>query len=173
MADQPAASTGAIDTVMHETRLFPPPAEFSAESRIPSLEAYEALWNEAAADPTAFWEKLAKEELHWFEPFTQTLDWNGHHAKWFVGGKTNISYNCLDKQIAEGRGDKTALLWEGEPGDTRKISYTELHQLVCKFANALKGLGIKEGDRVSIYMPMVPELVVAMLGCARIARSTR
>ncbi len=168
MADQPAASSGSIDTVMHESRLFPPSAEFSAGSRIPSLEAYEKLWNEAAADPTTFWEKLAKEDLHWFEPFTQTLNWNGHHAEWFAGGKTNASYNCLDKQIADGNGDKVALLWEGEPGDTRRITYNRLHHLVCKFANALKGLGIKEGDRVSIYMPMVPELVIAMLGCARI-----
>jgi acetyl-CoA synthetase len=166
MAD--AARSGAIDTVMHEDRLFPPSAEFSAKARIPSLADYEALWNEVAADPVAFWEKVGREELHWFEPFQQTLNWNEPYAEWFVGGKTNASYNCLDKHIAEGNGDRIALLWEGEPGDTRRISYAQLHKHVCKFANGLKGLGIQKGDRVSIYMPMVPELVIAMLACARI-----
>src|SRR5690606_3036718 len=114
------------------------------------------------------WAKLAKEELHWFTPFTDALRWNEPVAEWFAGGKTNASYNCLDKQVAEGRGDRTALLWEGEPGDSRKLTYAELLREVCKFANVLKSLGIGRGDVVSIYMPMTPELVIAMLACARI-----
>jgi acetyl-CoA synthetase len=161
-------STGQLDTVMHETRLFPPPREFSARARIKSLEEYQRLWDEAAADPPAFWEKLAKDELHWFEPFGKALEWSEPFAKWFVGGKTNASYNCLDKHVAEGRGDRLALLWEGEPGDVRRMTYSELHREVCKFANVLKSLGVKRGDVVSIYMPLTPELVIAMLGCARI-----
>ncbi len=168
MAESASGGGASIATVMQEERLFPPSAEFSANSRIPSLEAYEQLWNEVAADPVAFWEKTGREELHWFEPFTETLRWNEPYAEWFVGGKTNVSYNCLDKHVAEGRGDKTAILWEGEPGDTRTLTYKELLQEVCKFANSLKSLGIEQGDRVSIYMPMTPELVIAMLACARI-----
>ncbi|MGL4513773.1 MAG: acetate--CoA ligase [Lacipirellulaceae bacterium] len=167
------SASGAIDTVMHESRLFPPPAEFAAKARIKSLAEYQALWDEAAADPVAFWEKLGRDELQWFEPFTETLRWNEpqcdpYVAEWFVGGKTNASYNCLDTHLAAGHGGRTAILWEGEPGDTRVLTYAELHKEVCKFASALKGLGVRRGERVSIYMPMVPELVVAMLGCARI-----
>lgn len=158
----------AISTVMSEDRLFPPSAEFSAKARVKSLEEYEALWQKVADDPVAYWEERGREELHWFEPFNETLRWNEPDAEWFVGGKTNASYNCLDKHLDEGRGDKTAILWEGEPGDTRTLTYAELHKEVCKFANALKGLGVQAGDRVSIYMPMTPELVIAMLGCARI-----
>ena len=163
----------AIDTVMQEERLFPPSAEFSSKARVKSLEEYQQLWDEVAADPVAFWEKTGREELHWFEPFKETLNWNEppckpNVAEWFVGGKTNASYNCLDKHLDEGRGDRTAILWEGEPGDTRELTYAELQKEVCKFANALKGLGVGQGDRVSIYMPMTPELVIAMLGCARI-----
>ena len=168
MAESASGGVASIATVMQEERLFPPSAEFSAGSHIPSLEAYEQLWNEVAADPVAFWEKVGRDELHWFEPFNETLRWNEPYAEWFVGGKTNVSYNCLDKHIAEGRGDKTAILWEGEPGDTRTLTYKELHQEVCKFANSLKSLGIEQGDRVSIYMPMTPELVISMLACARI-----
>jgi acetyl-CoA synthetase len=159
---------GQLDTVMHESRLFPPSAEFSAQARIKSLSEYEALWNRAAADPSAFWAELAREELHWFEPFTETLRWNEPYAEWFVGGKTNASYNCLDKHVAEGRGDRTAIIWEGEPGDQKKLTYTELLTKVCKCASALKSLGIHQGDVVSIYMPMTPELAIAMLACARI-----
>ena len=162
------SKSGQIDTVMQEDRLFPPTAEFAAKSRIGSMQAYESLWNEAKADPTAFWEKLAKEELHWFEPFTKTLEWKEPFAEWFVGGKTNASYNCLDKHIDEGKGDNIAIVWEGEPGDELTLTYKELHTQVCKFANVMKGLGVGQGDVVSIYMPMVPELVIAMLACARI-----
>ncbi len=123
---QPAS--GQLDTVMQESRLFPPTREFSARARIKSLDDYQRLWDEAAADPPAFWAKLAKDELHWFEPFGKALGWNEPFAKWFVDGKTNASYNCLDAHVAAGRGDRTALLWEGEPGDTRQLTYAELHR---------------------------------------------
>lgn len=162
------SKSGQIDTVMHEDRLFPPSLEFAAKSRVGSMQAYEDLWNEAKADPTAFWENLAATELHWFEPFSTTLEWEEPFAKWFVGGKTNACYNCVDKHLDEGNGDKTAIIWEGEPGDQRTLTYRELHVEVCKFANAMKTLGIGQGDVVSIYMPMVPELIIAMLACARI-----
>jgi acetyl-CoA synthetase len=157
-----------IDTVMQEKRVFPPPKEFAAKASIKSLDEYQSLWDEAAADPPRFWADLARDELHWFEPFENALVWKEPFAHWFEGGKTNASYNCLDRNLAAGFGDRTAILWEGEPGDMRKLTYSELHREVCKFANVLKQLGIQAGDRVSIYMPMVPELAIAMLGCARI-----
>ncbi|MEX2093054.1 MAG: AMP-binding protein, partial [Pirellulales bacterium] len=163
-----AQSGGQIDTVMHETRVFPPPAEFAANARIKSLDEYQRLWDYAAADLQRFWTELGRDELHWFKPFTKTLEWKEPFAEWFVGGKTNASYNCLDRNLAAGLSGRTAILWEGEPGDSRALTYAELHRDVCKFANVLKNLGIKAGDRVSIYMPMVPELVIAMLACARI-----
>jgi acetyl-CoA synthetase len=162
-----AAAEHQIDTVMKEKRLFPPPPQFAERARIKSLEEYESLWDEAASDPPRFWADLAKDELHWFEPFEEALVWKEPFAHWFDGGKTNASYNCLDLNLSKGLGDRTAILWEGEPGDTRKLTYAELHREVCKFANVLKQLGIEAGDRVSIYMPMVPELAIAMLGCAR------
>ncbi len=164
----PSAASGQIDTVMQERRLFPPSGEFSAKARIKSLAEYEELWNRAKADPLKFWGDLAHEELHWFTPFEKALVWNEPFAEWFVGGETNASYNALDKHLAAGRGDRTAILWEGEPGDERKLTYADLHREVCKFANCLKLLGIGKGDVVSIYMPMVPELAIAMLACARI-----
>ena len=159
---------GDIHTVMVEKRLFSPPTEFSSKARIKSLEQYPQLYDTAAADPEAFWADQARQKLHWFEPFTQTLDWQYPTAKWFVGGKTNACFNCLDANIAAGNGDKTAILFEGEPGDSRTLTYNQLHHEVCKLANALKSLGIEQGDVVSIYMPMTPELAMAMLACARI-----
>ncbi len=159
---------GQIDTVMQESRLFPPRAEFVAKSRIKSLDEYQALWDQAKADPAAFWGDLAREELHWFEPFTESLVWEEPNAQWFVGGKTNVSYNCLDRNIELGHGDRPAIIWEGEPGDSLTLTYSELHAQVCKFANCLTKLGVGEGDVVSIYMPMVPELTIAMLACARV-----
>jgi len=161
-------STGQLDTIMQESRVFPPSAEFSARARIKSMDEYQRLWDEAAADPPAFWAKLAKDELHWFEPFTKALEWNEPFAQWFVGGKTNASYNCLDRQVAKGRGDRTAYIWEGEPGETRRLTYAELLREVKKFANVLKSLGVERGDVVSIYMPLTPELPIAMLACARV-----
>ena len=161
-------SAGQINTVMQEDRLFSPPADFSERAHIGSLKQYQNLWNEAQGDIEAFWGSLAKEELHWFEPFEQILDWQPPLAKWFVGGKTNVSHNCLDVHLDTDKRDKTAILWEGEPGDTRSLTYAELHREVCKFANVLRQRGIQPGDVVSIYMPMVPELAIAMLACARV-----
>lgn len=161
-------SGGQIDTVMHEERLFSPSADFVSKSRIGSMEQYDELWNKAKSDPLAFWDGLAKQELHWFKPYDSVLEWNEPFAKWFVGGQTNASYNCLDAIIAQGKGEKTALIWEGEPGDQLRLTYNELRDEVCKFANVLKAQGVGAGDVVSIYMPMVPELVIAMLGCARV-----
>jgi len=165
MADK---ASGKIDTVMTEDRLFPPSEEFCKKSIIGSPEAYQTLYDKAAADPVAFWEELGRDELHWFEPFTETFQWEEPFAKWFVGGKTNASYNCVDAHLDGPRADKTAIIWEGEPGDQLTLTYRELHVEVCKFANALKGLGVGVGDVVSIYMPMTPELAIAMLACARI-----
>ncbi len=159
---------GQIDSVMQEARVFPPPPEFAARARIGSMEEYEALYERAKNDPESFWGEYAREELHWFEPFTKVLEWNEPYAKWFVGGKTNISYNCLDRHLESPRRHKAAIVWEGEPGDQRVLTYDQLHREVCRFANVLKQLGIEKGDRVSIYMPMVPELAIAMLACARI-----
>ncbi len=160
-------TSGQIDSVMEEDRLFPPSAEFAARCNLGSIEAYEKLYEEAKQDPVAFWERLGREELHWFKDFDQTLQWDEPFAKWFVGGETNASYNCLDSHL-ETRGNKAAIIWEGEPGDQRTLTYEQLHHEVCKFSNVLKQLGVGQGDVVSIYMPMVPELAIAMLACARI-----
>jgi acetyl-CoA synthetase len=162
-----AASAGQLDSVMQEERRFAPPAEFAAKARIKSLAEYERMWNEAAANIEKFWGDLAG-ELHWFAPYSKVLEWNEPFARWFVGGKTNVSYNCLDSHLGTPRAKKTAILWEGEPGDQRTLTYEQLHREVCKFASALKRLGLQAGDRVSIYMPMTPELAIAMLACARI-----
>jgi acetyl-CoA synthetase len=159
--------SGQIDSVMKEERLFPPSEEFAAKARIGSVEEYERLWKEAADDPEGFWGKLA-DELHWFQPFDKVLEWDEPFAKWFAGGRTNVSYNCLDAHLDTHRRDKPAIVWEGEPGDRRVLTYHDLHQEVCRFANALRGLGVGKGDVVSIYMPMVPELAIALLACARI-----
>jgi acetyl-CoA synthetase len=159
---------GQIDTVMQEKRLFPPPKEFSAKARIKSMAEYQKLWDEAAADIEAFWDKQARSELHWFKPYVKALEWKEPFAKWFVGGQTNASYNCLDRHLGTPTQNKAAILWEGEPGDSRTFTYQQLHREVCKFASALKKLGVQQGDVVSIYMPMVPELAIAMLACARI-----
>jgi acetyl-CoA synthetase len=161
-------SGGKIDNVMQESRVFPPPAEFAAKAAIGSLQAYEELYAEAKADPEKFWGDLARKELHWFQPFGKTLEWKAPFAKWFVGGQTNASYNCLDAHLETARRDKRALVWEGEPGEQRTLTYQQLHAEVCKFANGLKSLGLQQGDVATIYMPMVPELAIAMLACARL-----
>ena len=158
---------GSIDNVMQESRLFPPSEEFLKGCKINSLEAYQDLYDRAAADPVKFWGELAREELHWFQDFDQTLEWKEPDAQWFLGGTTNVSYNCLDRNL-EANGDKTAIIWEGEPGDIRTFTYKELHSEVSRLANAFKKAGVEKGDVVSIYMPMVPELAFAMLACARI-----
>jgi len=158
----------SIDHILHEERLFPPSPEFVAKADIGSFSEYQQLYDRAAENPVEFWSDLARKELHWFQDFEQGLVWKEPFAEWFVGGKTNVSYNCLDSVIAAGHGDRTAIIWEGEPGDTCQYTYDQLHKEVCKFANVLKQQGIGIGDVVSIYMPMVPELAIAMLACARI-----
>ncbi|MFM7238539.1 MAG: acetyl-coenzyme A synthetase N-terminal domain-containing protein, partial [Cyanobium sp.] len=158
-----------IESVLQEQRLFVPPAALAAGARIGSMEAYRELCGRAEADPDRFWGDLARQELHWFAPFHTVLDWsNPPFARWFEGGTTNLSFNCLDRHLDGPRAEKTALIWEGEPGDTRTFSYRQLHAQVCRAANALKVLGIGKGDLVALYMPMVPEAAIAMLACARI-----
>ncbi len=156
-----------IESILHESRMFQPPEEFAATAHVKSFDEYERLYAEAAADPQAFWAKQA-EEIHWFRKWDTVLEWNEPFAKWFVGGKLNISYNCLDRHLGTWRKNKAAIIWEGEPGETRTLTYLQLHRQVSKFANVLKKLGVVSGDRVAIYMPLVPELSIAMLACARI-----
>jgi len=168
MAEAGAKAAGRVASVMNEVRVFPPPAEFSARSRIGSLEDYKRLYAAAASDPVSFWDERAK-ALPWMTPYTQVLDWRPPVANWFTGGTTNASVACLDAQIAAGKGEKTAIVWVGEPtGERKTFTYRELHAEVCRFAAGLESLGIKPGDVVSIYMPMTPELVIAMLACARV-----
>ncbi len=161
-------SESNIESILHEERVFYPPAAFSQQATIKTVEEYEQLYDRAKADPQKFWAELAQKELHWFEKWHTVLDWQPPFAKWFVGGKINISYNCLDRHLATWRRNKAALIWEGEPGDSRTLTYAQLHREVCQFANVLKQLGAKKGDVVGIYMPMIPEAAIAMLACARI-----
>ena len=157
-----------IENVLHENRHFPPPREFQARSRLSREADYERMYRESIDHPEAFWGRVAL-EIPWIEPFERVLDWSGApFAKWFVGGRLNASAVCLDRHLLGPRAEKAAIVWEGEPGDTRTISYAELHIEVCRFANVLKARGVRRGDRVAIYMPMVPEAAVAMLACARI-----
>ncbi|MDY7024473.1 MAG: AMP-binding protein, partial [Cyanobacteriota bacterium] len=161
-------SQPTIESILQEKRLFHPPAEFSENAHVKGLEAYQQLYEKAKADPEGFWAELAEKELHWFEKWNQVLDWQPPFAKWFVGGKLNISYNCLDRHLTTWRRNKAALIWEGEPGDSRTLTYAELHREVCQMANVIKQLGVQKGDRVGIYMPMIPEAAIALLACARI-----
>jgi len=156
-----------IDSILQENRKFEAPAEFSRNAHIKSLEEYEKIYKHAAENPEDFWAGIAK-ELHWFKPWTKVLEWDAPWAKWFVGAETNISYNCLDRQVLNGKRHKAAFIWEGEPGDVRTLTYQQLWLETQKFANVLKSVGVKKGDNVAIYMGMVPELPVAMLACARI-----
>ena len=163
-----SGESGHVHTVMQEERLFPPPGEFSAKARIGSLEDYRRLYDEARNDPDGFWDARAR-ELPWTTPYTQVLDWQPPVARWFVDGKINASAACVDHQVARGHAEKPAIVWVGEPeGERRVLTYHELQQEVCRTAAGLASLGIKAGDVVSIYMPMTPELVIAMLACARI-----
>ena len=156
-----------IESQLQESRLFEPPTAFAAAAHVKSREEYEAMRLAASADPEAYWAGVA-EQLHWYKPWQTVLDWQPPFARWFDGGTTNLSYNCLDRHLDGPRRHKTAILWEGEPGDTRSLTYEDLHREVSLFAGALKNLGVRKGDRVGIYMPMVPELPIAMLACARI-----
>jgi acetyl-CoA synthetase len=156
-----------IESVLKEERVFEPPKDFSAKAHIKSIQDYEALYKHAQDDPESFWASMAQ-ELDWSKPWEKVLEWDPPFAKWFIGGRTNIAHNCLDRHLTTARKNKAAIIWEGEPGDERILTYQALHREVCKFANVLKQIGVKTGDRVAIYMPMVPELPIAMLACARI-----
>jgi len=158
---------GSIDSVLHEDRVFPPPPEFSAAAHVGSMEAYEALCREAESDPEGFWGRIAA-ELHWFKRWDKVLEWDPPFAKWFSGGEMNLSYNCLDRHLTTPRRNKAALIWESEPGEVRTLTYQQLHDEVCRFANVLKSIGVSTGERVAIYMGMCPALPIAMLACARI-----
>ncbi len=153
----------AIEALLEEARVFPPSPEFAAQANVNSQDIYER----AEADPEGFWAEVAS-ELAWFRPWEKTLEWEAPFAKWFAGGKLNAAYNCLDRYLGTPIQNKVAIHWEGEPGDTRTLTYRQLWREVCRFANVLKGLGVKKGDRVTLYLPMVPELAIACLACARI-----
>jgi acetyl-CoA synthetase len=152
-----------IDVLLQENRKFEPPREFARQANVSSAEIYE----EAARDPEKFWAEQAR-ELDWIKPWTKVLEWKPPHAKWFIGGKLNVAANCIDRHLSAARRNKPALVWEGEPGDERTLTYADLHREVCRFANVLKTLGVKKGDRVAIYLPLIPEAAISMLACARI-----
>jgi acetyl-CoA synthetase len=156
-----------IESILNEERVFPPPTEFSAQAHISSFDQLEQLRAEATENPEGFWGRMA-EELDWFQKWDQVLEWQPPHAKWFVGGKLNVSYNCLDRHLKTWRRNKAALIWEGEPGEQRTLTYQQLHSEVCRFANVLKRAGVQTGDRVALYLPLIPELAIAMLACTRI-----
>src|ERR1700757_1485019 len=163
-----------ITSFQQEGRVFPPPKAFSAGAHVKSMAEYQKLYRESIKSPDKFWAKQAKNELVWFKPWTKVLQWKAPFAKWFVGGKLNVSHNCLDRHLGTPTANKAAIIWEGEPagagipGEERTLTYKQLHREVCKFANVLKRNGLKKGDRVIIYLPMVPEAAIAMLACARI-----
>ncbi|HLX43259.1 MAG TPA: acetate--CoA ligase [Bryobacteraceae bacterium] len=150
------------------TPVYPPNPDFVRKAHVQGMDAYRDLYGRAEQNPEEFWGEFASREIHWFEKWSKVLDWNPPFARWFAGAKTNISYNCIDRHLTTHRKNKVAILWEGEPGDQRLISYQELHRLVVRFASVLKSRGYKAGDRAIIYMPMVPELPVAMLACTRL-----
>ena len=158
---EPAAG---IESFYLEDRIFPPPEEFRSRA----LVRDHSLYDEAEEDWQAFWAGQAGALLDWFDDWDTVLEWDLPYARWFVGGTLNASYNCLDRHVAAGSGDKVAFHWEGEPGDTRTITYAALLADVQRFANVLSSLGVARGDRVAIYLPMIPELPVAMLACTRI-----
>src|SRR5713226_8370051 len=152
-----------IEALLSEDRTFAPLPSF----RQSATARDEGVYDEATRDLAGFWGRVA-EELHWFTKWRTVLEWTPPYAKWFVGGRTNIAYNCVDRHVKAGRRTKAAIIWEGEPGDERVLTYGDLLREVSKFANVLKHLGVKRGDRVTLYLPMIPELPIAMLACARI-----
>ncbi len=163
MSDASKSPPDDIAALLQEHRTFDPPASFAATAHVRDAAVYE----QAEADPEGFWAKFAQ-ELEWQRPWDQVLEWKPPHAKWFVGGRINVSVNCLDRHVRTARRNKAALVWEGEPGERRTLTYWELYRDVCQFANVLKSLGVRHGDRIAIYMPLVPELAVAMLACTRL-----
>ena len=159
----------SITSMLDERRQFPPPPEFAKNAWVKSLDEYKALYGKSEKDLEGFWAEQAETYLHWFRKWDTVLDWQPPFVKWFSGGTLNIAYNCLDRHLENGKADKPAIVWEGEPeGEARTFTYRELHAEVCKFSNVLKKHGIKKGDRVCLYLPMVPELAIAMLSCMRI-----
>jgi len=166
--------TTSFDSILNEERIFPCPKEFAKGAHIKSLVQYQKLYTESIRSPEKFWGEQAKNELVWFKPWKKVLQWKEPFAKWFVGGQINVSYNCLDRHLGTPTANKAALIWEGEPaapgkpGEERTLTYKQLHREVCLFANVLKRNGVKKGDRVLIYLPMVPEAAISMLACARI-----
>ena len=167
MSTQQTAPNQNIESTLTETRSFPPPEEFSQNAIVKSAAEYEKIRARASADPEGFWSEIAR-ELHWFKSWDKVLEWDVPWAKWFLGGKINLSYNCLDRHVDTWRKNKAAIIWESEPGEVRTLTYQQLLTEVKKFSNVLKSLDIKSGDRVAIYMGMCPELPIAMLACARI-----
>ena len=144
------SDAGEFDALLQEDRRFPPSNAFVGQANLNDPSVYDR----ASGDPEAYWSEWAG-ELDWFEPWHTVLEWTPPHAKWFLGGKLNVAHNCLDRHVEAGRGDRTALIWEGEPGDTRTFTYAELRHEVAAFANALRGLGVEKGDRVTIYLPKI------------------
>jgi acetyl-CoA synthetase len=163
-----SSETTNIESVLHEGRVFAPSEDFSRQAHVKSADEFEALRREAEESPENFWARLAETELHWFKKWDTVLKWEPPHAEWFGGGKINISYNCLDRHAQTWRRNKAALIWEGEPGEQRTLTYGQLLREVSRFANVLKRAGVERGDRVALYMPLIPELAIAMLACARI-----
>jgi len=160
-------STENITSVMDEKRVFQPNKEFTKNANIKSMAQYKKMYKESILNPEKFWGDVAG-ELHWFKYWTKVKQWNPPNAKWYLGGKTNLSYNCLDRHLTTWRRNKAAIIWEGEPGETRILTYQVMFREVCKFANVLKQLGVGKGDCVAVYMGMVPELAIAILACTRI-----
>ena len=156
-----------IESILRETRVFGPPEEFQRSAHIQGMEDYRALYDRSIKDPAGFWGEQAQ-TLRWSRQWDKVLEWKAPFAKWFLGGQLNVSENCLDRHVATWRKNKAAIIWEGEPGDTRTLTYQELLREVCRFANVLRGLGVEKGDRVGIYMPMIPEAAITMLACTRI-----
>ena len=167
MSTEAVSVQTSIDSTLTENRLFEPSDEFRSQAHIRSIEEYDRLYGEAEADPDKFWGNIAG-ELHWFKRWEKVLNWDCPWAEWFPGGQINLSYNCLDRHVATGRRNKAALIWEGESGEVQTLTYQQLLVEVCKFANVLKSLGAKKGDRIAIYMGMCPALPIAMLACARV-----
>src|SRR5207237_4796307 len=156
-----------IESYLIDKRVFKPAKEFAKKARIKSLAQYQKIYRESIRRPETFWAREAK-ELTWRKPWKKVLDWRAPFAKWFIGGQLNLSENCLDRHLDSPRRNKAAIIWEGEPGEQRTLTYNQLHREVCRFANVLKRAGVVRGDRVALYMPLVPELAIAMLACARI-----
>lgn len=174
MSKKSSAKASIQNSQLQETRVFTPAREFSAKALVSSMAAYRKEWAESVQDPESYWGRVAKSELVWMKPFGKVLQWKEPFAKWFIGGQLNVSANCLDKWLGTAVSNKAALIWEGEPatdgspGEERTFTYLQLHREVCRAANVLKRHGVKKGDRVILYLPMIPEAAIAMLACARI-----